>query len=415
MKDTRARKRNFLISCSIFLCFFLLTILADRAAGFFIKRPLQVSQGIIFPPSSKQNYRTPEFAFTAHINSLGFRDREFDNPTIGGTRIVAIGDSFTYGWGVEINQSWTKVLEENLRKKGYALEVANLGQPGASPKTYAEIAEKAAPLLKPDLLVVAVLQGDDLASLSAKYNQTVRKTEGHENQGQLESDNSLLQSLSKVSYRLYPNFLSLLKGRAFDQPLQTLWREQAQRVIDELTPEEKLRFDNLDGQVKNSFENGELNPALLQAALKFPEFFLENFDTNEPETRLLILEMARQLARIKEAAHAQHSQVIVVSIPYKVYASPRDLESSRRLGLLLTPEMAVSTSADEAIKAACVHVGLEFFEVTAGFRGKALESHLFFDLDGHFNSSGHQTFADLLTPILEQRLRMMKKRSANSE
>ena len=415
MKDRRASKRNFLISCSIFLCFFLLTILADRAAGFFIKRPLQMSQGIIFPPYSKQDYRTPEFAFTAHINSLGFRDREFDNQTMGGTRIVAIGDSFTYGWGVELKQSWTKVLEENLRKKGYALEIANLGQPGASPKTYAEIAEKAAPLLKPDLLVVAVLQGDDLASLSAKYNQPVRKTEGRKNQGQPESDNSLLQSLSKVSYRLYPNFLSMVKGPALDQPLQTLWREQARIVLDQLTPEEKLRFDNLDAHVKNSFENGELNPAVLQTALKFPEFFLENFDANASETRSLIIEMARQLARIKEAAHAQRSQVIVVSIPYKVYASPRDLESSRRLGLWLTPEMAVSTSADEAIKAACVHAGLEFFEVTAGFRAKAHESHLFFDLDGHFNSTGHQTFADLMTPILEQRLRMMEKRGANAE
>ncbi|MBC7929601.1 MAG: hypothetical protein H7Z38_03440 [Rubrivivax sp.] len=404
MRLTGTRKRNFIISCSIFLCFFLLTILADRVAGLFIQSPVQVSQGIIFPPYSKQNYQTPEFAFTAQINSLGFRDREFDNPTKAGTRIVVIGDSFTYGWGVEVNQSWTKVLEENLRNKGYALEIANLGQPGASPITYAEIAEKATPLLKPDLLVVAVLQGDDLASLGAKYKQPLGKTEERENQAQTGPANSLQAGLSKVSYRLYPNFLSLVKGRALDQSLQALWKEQAHRVVDELTPEEKSRFDNLDAPVRNTFHNGDLNPALLQVSLKFPEFFLETFDNNKPEVRSLISEMARQLARVKEVANAHHSRVVVVSLPYKIYASPRDLESSRRLGLFLTPEMAASASADEAIKAACEHAGLEFFEVTGGFRAKARESGLFFDLDGHFNSSGHKAFADLMTPIMEHEI-----------
>lgn len=413
MRLTRAPGRNLAISFAIFLCFFLLTVLADRVTGFFIKRPVQASPGIIFSPYSKQIYQTPEFAFTAHINSLGFRDREFKNPPQVGTRIVVIGDSFTYGWGVEIGQSWTKVLEENLRNKGYDLEIANLGQPGASPKTYAEIAEKATPLLRPDLLVVAILQGDDLASLSAKYNQPAGKFEEHKTQAQAVPVDSTRNRLSKVAYKLYPNFLSLVKARAPDQPLQTIWKEQAHRVVAGLTHEEKSRLDNLDAHVKNAFYNGELNPALLQGALKFPNFFLENLDNNKSEVRSLILEMARQLARIKEVANAHRSEVVVVSIPYKIYASPSDVESSQRLGFLLTPQMAASTSADEAIRAACLYAGLEFFEVTGGFRAKARESHLFFDLDGHFNSSGHGAFAELLTPIMEQRLRAMRKQPSN--
>lgn len=402
MRLTHTRRKKIIIVCSIFVGFFLLTILADRVVGFFYNRPNQESQGIIFPPHSIQNYRTPEFAFTAQINSSGFRDREFNIAAKAGTRIVVIGDSFTYGWGVEVTQSWAKVLEENLRNKGYALEIANLGQPGASPNTYADIAEKATPLLKPDLIVVAVLQGDDLASLSTKYKQPAGKEEEQKNKAQTVTDNSLRGRLSRVSYQLYPNFLSVLKGRALAQPVEVIWKRQARRVLEELTPEEKSRLDNLDAQVRKSFDEGQLNPALLQSAVKFPNFFLESFDNHKPEVRSLIEELARQLARIKEVARAHHAQVIVVSIPYKIYASPRDLESSRRLGFNLTPEMAVSTAADEAISAACEDAGLEFFEVTGEFRAKARGFDLFYELDGHFNSSGHTAFADLLTPVMER-------------
>lgn len=404
MKLERTRIRNFLISCSIFLCFFLLTILADRVAGFFLSRADQVSQGIIYPPNSKQYYQTSEFAFTAHINSLGFRDREFNNPTETVTRIVVIGDSFTFGWGVELAQSWTKLLEGNLRSKGYPLEIANLGKHGASPNTYADIAEKAVPLLKPDLVVVAVLQGDDLASLSAKFNQPAGKAERHEEQPHADRVSSLKDGLSKAAYRLYPNFLSLVRANVLDQSVRTMWTEQAHTVVGELTPEEKSRLDNLDPHVRDSFYGGEINPALVQMALKFPDFFSEDFDNGKPEVRALVSEMAGHLARIKAVANANYSRVVVISVPYRIYASPRDSENIRRLGVYLPPEVTVSTSADEAIKAACKQAGLDFFEVTGSFRAKAYESSLFFELDGHFNEAGNRVFADLVTPIIEHEI-----------
>ena len=79
------------------------------------------------------------------------------------TRIVAIGDSFTFEMGVELDQTWTKVLEQGLRDQGFAVEIADLGRPRADPASYAAVARKPIPLLKPDIVLVAILQGDDLA------------------------------------------------------------------------------------------------------------------------------------------------------------------------------------------------------------------------------------------------------------
>src|SRR5947209_20240288 len=50
-----------------------------------------------------------------HINSDGFRDREFSPAKPAGTqRIVCVGDSYTYGWGVDVRDSYPKQLERAL-------------------------------------------------------------------------------------------------------------------------------------------------------------------------------------------------------------------------------------------------------------------------------------------------------------
>jgi lysophospholipase L1-like esterase len=61
------------------------------------------------------------------INSKGLRDREFNYArTPGVSRILALGDSFTLGWGVPIEQSYSKLLEKNLSRKK-PVEVINTG------------------------------------------------------------------------------------------------------------------------------------------------------------------------------------------------------------------------------------------------------------------------------------------------
>src|ERR1039458_9260372 len=80
-----------------------------------------------------------------------------------GTVISRCGDRARSAcWRVDAENSWPKVMERELRQGGLEIEIANLGAPGAGPREYAALAERAIPLLKPDLIVVAVLQADDL-------------------------------------------------------------------------------------------------------------------------------------------------------------------------------------------------------------------------------------------------------------
>ena len=149
--------RNLLLLAGAIVVVFLLTMAADRIAGRFSAAPPPPpgSRELIFPPNSEQSFETCDFKYTAHINSLGLRDREIGPKKPGTFRIVAIGDSFTYGWGVELEQAWIKQLEQNLLKAGYDVEVINCGKPGTGPPFFAEMAEKAIPILQPDLVISA--------------------------------------------------------------------------------------------------------------------------------------------------------------------------------------------------------------------------------------------------------------------
>ena len=55
---------------------------------------------------------------TIRINSLGWRDREISLDKKEDTfRIIALGDSITFGWGVELHETYVKQLETILKKQ----------------------------------------------------------------------------------------------------------------------------------------------------------------------------------------------------------------------------------------------------------------------------------------------------------
>jgi lysophospholipase L1-like esterase len=62
------------------------------------------------------------------ISSQGLRDREFPmTPPPGRTRILMLGDSLTFGWGVPAERTHSKRLEQMLWQAGHDVEVINTG------------------------------------------------------------------------------------------------------------------------------------------------------------------------------------------------------------------------------------------------------------------------------------------------
>ena len=394
--------RNLLLLAASIIVVFLLTVVADRIAGRLsaASSPPPGSRELIFPPNSEQSYETCDFKYTAHIDSLGLRDREIGPKKPGTYRIAAIGDSFTYGWGVAIEQAWIKQLEQNLQKAGYDVEVINVGKPGTGPPFFAEIAEKAIPILQPDLISVSMLQGDDFAG------------SGREGLEGVPANQVLLDAVKAV----YPNFVRLVRVArqarqiaAHVQPVtppqkttaedNRRWTEKtAKEFHEKMKPEQRARFDQFEDAVKTAYLTGRLNPYMIDLAMQNKDFYSITLKMDDPWTQTLIQNLSEQLARIERVAEDYKAKLVVVSIPHGPYVNRRAFENIRRVGYATRDDMLTADAPDKTVQRACDKVGIKMFEVTEEFRTHIDEKGLYYEFDGHFTPAGHKLFAELLTP-----------------
>ena len=97
------------------------------------------------------------------VNRLGLRDREIAVPKPAGTvRILGVGDSVTFGYGVRLEETFLKVLEAHLEVNAGAVryEVVNAGVEECGLDGYYEILRALGPTLEPDLVVVGIVLND---------------------------------------------------------------------------------------------------------------------------------------------------------------------------------------------------------------------------------------------------------------
>ncbi len=69
--------------------------------------------------------------FPIELNDAGFRDRDrtVAKPA-GTTRTLCLGDSYTWGWGLDADVAYPRRLEDLLAARGLRAEVINTGVPG---------------------------------------------------------------------------------------------------------------------------------------------------------------------------------------------------------------------------------------------------------------------------------------------
>ncbi len=101
------------------------------------------------------------------VNSKGFRDVEHRLPKKEDTiRILGLGDSFMFGWGVGAQEIFFKRVEKLLsHAAGTRVETINAGVPGWGLNQYYLYLKKAGVQYSPDLIVLAYFTDDLPASI----------------------------------------------------------------------------------------------------------------------------------------------------------------------------------------------------------------------------------------------------------
>ena len=95
------------------------------------------------------------------ISTYGLRDRDYSIPKGKAFRILVLGDSVTFGWGVNLEDTWVKKLEKILNERERReFEVINLGVPGYNTRQEMEFFMEMGLPLAPDLVLIGFLDND---------------------------------------------------------------------------------------------------------------------------------------------------------------------------------------------------------------------------------------------------------------
>lgn len=355
----------------------------DRLYGHWL---MPETRDIVFPAYTTFHHHSSEFDLTVRVNNLGFRGPN-TNLQKAGKRVAVMGDSFTFGWGVEDGETWVHLLGEAFPDT----EFLNLGRGGTHPGDHVQLARKALPLLRPDIVMVGVLQGNDIGQL--------RRIIAHE-QGLLQprfphfsqekNKNGMIRRLREG---LFPNL-----SRRFPivvSPTE-VWQQEAEAIIVSFSEEEMTRYDGLNPSLKKDFEVGLVNPSIILEAITEPEAPCLAVDMSDPLTRDAAIRLRDHLSELKKLCTENDVQLILVGLPNRPYRCPDCLRDMQALGY--GPLPCDTADGDLPLRWAAGRAGVPLLTIPQSFPFSARDFH---PMDGHWNRMGNRKFATALIERLQ--------------
>lgn len=102
-----------------------------------------------------------DVGYHIRINRYGHRGGEHPEKKPAGVfRILGLGDSFTFGWGVAEEHTFLQVLERKLREAGHRVQVLNAAVPAWHSSQALHYLAREGPRFEPDLVVMSFFMDD---------------------------------------------------------------------------------------------------------------------------------------------------------------------------------------------------------------------------------------------------------------
>jgi lysophospholipase L1-like esterase len=305
--------------------------------------------------------------YAVELNSQGFRDPERTLAKPPGTkRVLALGDSVTWGWGVEFGQRFTDLLEQRL---GPGVEVLNLACPGyGTDQQYWTLIDRGL-AYDPDLVLVCFIANDvPEAKQNERYDMRkprfVRADDGKWRvEGRpIELQDNAFTRWRKDTWRalvVHSALLSLVTRRTLDPPARV---EEGQAQYQRPTPK------------------------MLAPVRALAEELLDPQSVSR-----------HALGLLRDACEERGIPLLITHVPHKHDQYLYEPRFPAPLDLGPSPHRTYLT---QCLQSACTALGLPLIPVDEAYLQAAQAGTNLHVGDGHPNGEGHRIIADALEPAL---------------
>jgi len=368
-----------------------------------------------------------EFRTRVRTNALGFREPRLPGPKPPGIRrIVALGDSFTQGYGVEEHEAYPRVLEGLLD----GVEVINLGVGASCPLDYVANFDEVGRAYEPDLVLVGLMTNDvsDVFNLRERGTRLLSSML-HEEQDRLTDPRPVWKRLPS---RLWPNLYALVsraardrdtgeapvaqepaEGRATPPPLlpRERWKEvlsalttrygnadEVERRLATLPPERLDRIQTILTVGRKSEEEDQAMSELM--ALLEPRYYVDRLEL-APKYAAAWKETTQLLARIAATARRIGAETVVVYIPSAPEVVPDRLERFASRGFEVD-ELPARAILGDRVRQFGEEAGIPVVDLREPLRAHADEP-IYFVRDGHWTARGHRVAAEAIASAMARR------------
>ena len=204
--------------------------------------------------------------FQASTNAQGLRGPNFASPAPG-FRILCIGDSVTFGWGVADDETYPAHLGRTLN-----LEVLNAGMPASKPAHMAKWLQLNARSIDADLVILAARPHWAMPDPFADYQRAVQQAEAAIAPAKLAIVLPPVSTFDPMGVRdrqkEVEGLQRVLQGRPFLELTPVFWRAQsAPGVVMETdgNVQTMLRLPERTVVAQGTQSDGRLAPALVEA------------------------------------------------------------------------------------------------------------------------------------------------------
>jgi hypothetical protein len=383
----------------IFLGLFI-TIALDRTLGFFLNK---YGYFKAHPPERIGRFDTNEFEADVLISKQGLRNETVQIPKPRGVfRILAIGDSFTFGWGVNLEDTWVKKLQQMYQSAGKKVEIVNAGVPGIAQFSETHICQAYKNQLDIDLIILGFYGTDDMYQNAARYEAMdltsylidfLTPTLSRLNNPVIDASQLLTQ---ETTYSYLPQ---VLKNKI--QPIPTLqaqtrkelpsstyfWSRNANIMVAQNPQILKM----LDPALLPDFLNGKLNPAIVGFAYMDKEYLTKMLNVTNREFALV--SVSKSLTRLQTRC-AGNTPVVFLFIPGNQSVSKAYHPYRQSLGYEIDDRL-LSINFDEYFKPIVENAGMKYLSLLEYFRQTDCDD-CYYKLDCHFTQKGNLKTAEFL-------------------